>query len=555
MTTRPSAPRHRGGQRTDPWWSLALDTVRTHRASVLAWAVGGALAMWAQALAIATEMDSFPGGARALARSMVASTEAMRPLRWPAERLDTLGGYLTFHNVPLFNLSLAIYGAVVGAKVLRGAEERHVAEELLATGIPRRALLTGRTLGFVLAAALVAAGLSAGSALGMAGGGEPDLPGSVITCATTGLVALVGFALGVLLGEVAHDSRTAAGAAAALLVGLYLATNLDGQVTGAGVLAAVSPFTLANRSRALVPGYGLDPWSTLALVLAASAMLALAAVADERRDYGGPLWRRPAARRQSHAHIARSMVGSVQAAALREGAVGLVVWTAVGAALTAMMGALQPGILDAWTDMGFLSAFGAKGGAEASYWSFVASLVPAMVAAYVVTRASAWVNELQQGRVQMLRSTGVSWARLVTGRFLALLAGCAVITVLATGALALVAASLGSPLETSGTARVLLTSLLFAAAMGALAALVTAVVRRSTAVVILAVLVAGSYLLTYLVPLFGWPDWVNQLSLFWAFGTPYTGWPSAGRLVTLLVMAVGGLAGAVAIAERSPSVP
>ena len=511
--------------------------------------------MWAQALAIATELDSFPGGARALAQSMAASTEAMRPMRWPAERLDTLGGYLTFHNVLLFNLALAIYGAVVGAKVLRGAEERHSAEELLATGIPRRTLLAGRTLGFSLAAALIAAGLFAGTALGMAGGGEPDLYGSVVTCSTTGLVALVGFALGVLLGQVAPDARAAAGAASALLVVLYLATNLDGQLTGAGALAAVSPFTLANRSRALVPGHGLDPWSTLALVVIASAMLALAAAADRRRDYGSPLWRRRAVARQGHAHVAHFMVGSVQAAALREGAVGLAIWAAAAAALTAMMGALQPGIIDAWSDLGFLSAFGAAGSQEASYWVFATSLLPAVIAAYVVTRASAWVSELQHGRVEMLRSTGVSWPRLVTGRFVALLAGCAVIIVVATGALAVVAASIDSPLDTSATARVLLTSLLFAAAMGALAALVTAVVRRSTAVVILAVLVAASYLLTYLVPLFAWPDWLNQLSLFWAFGSPYTGWPSVGRLVTLVVVAVGGLAGAVAVADRSPSVP
>jgi ABC-2 type transport system permease protein len=511
--------------------------------------------MWAQALAIAAEMDSFPGGARALAQSMVASTEAMRPLRWPAERLDTLGGYLTFHNVPLFNLALAIYGALVGAKVLRGAEERHSAEELLATGTSRRTLLGGRTLGFVLAAALIAAGLSAGTALGMAGGGEPDLFGSVVTCATTGLVALVGFALGVLLGQVARDARTAGGAASALLVVLYLATNLDGQLTGAGVLAVVSPFTLANRSRALVPGHGLDPWSTLALVIIASAMLALAAVADQRRDYGSPLWRRQAVTRQGYPHVARFMVGSVQAAALREGAVGLAIWAAAGAALTAMMGALQPGIIDAWSDLGYLSTFGAAGSEEASYWAFATSLLPAVIAAYVVTRASAWVSELQHGRVEMLRSTGVSWTRLVIGRFVALLTGCAVIIVVAAGALTVVAASLDSPLDTSGTARVLLISLVFAAAMGSLAALVTAVVRRSTAIVILAVLVAGSYLLTYLVPLFGWPDWLNQLSLFWAFGSPYTGWPSVGRLLTLLIMASVGLAGAVVVAERSSSVP
>ena len=56
-------------------------------------------------------------------------------------------------------------------------------------------------------------------------------------------------------------------------------------------------------------------------------------------------------------------------------------------------------------------------------------------------------------------------------------------------------------------------------------------------------------------PLLAWPEWLNQLSLFWAFGSPYSGWPSVGRLVTLLVVAAGGLAGAVAVAERSSSVP
>src|SRR5665648_1277255 len=65
---------------------------------------------------MAVEMKDFPGGSQALAASISASAEAMRPLRWPAERLDTLGGYLTYHNVILFNLILAIYGAVQGAR-------------------------------------------------------------------------------------------------------------------------------------------------------------------------------------------------------------------------------------------------------------------------------------------------------------------------------------------------------------------------------------------------------------------------------------------------------
>ncbi|MGN6611089.1 MAG: ABC transporter permease subunit [Angustibacter sp.] len=526
-----------------------------HRTSLLAWALGGAVAMLAEALALAKEMADFPGGAHALAQSVMAGIEAMRPLRWPAERLDTLGGYLTYHNVMLFNVFLAIYGAVVGAKVLRGAEERHTSEEVLATGVSRGRLLAARTGGFVAIAAAVALGLSAGTALGMWGGGEPDLGGSLVTCFTSGLLALVGFGLGVLLGQVAREARTAAGLASLVLVVLYVATNLDGQVAGANLLAAVSPFTLANRSRALVPGHGLDGWATLVLLLVAALLIAVAAAAGERRDYDAPLWSRRAPAVDGQGHVARFMVGSVESSTLRRGAVGLAVWVVAAAAFTAMFGVLQPDITGAWAKAGFLSAFAGAGDAEPSYWTFTLSVLPAVLSGYAVTQASAWVTELQHGRVEMLRAAGVTWTRLVSGRLIALLAGSAVITVGAVAALAAAAVSVDSSLQAAGTARAVTTSLLFAAAMGSLAAVVTAVIRRAAAVTALGLVVGASYLVSYLVPLFGWPDWLNRMSLFWAFGTPYASWPSASRLVVLVVVAVGGWVLAALVADRSPAVP
>jgi len=70
------------------------DTVRTHRVSTAVWVLAGGLTMYGMALAIAVEMKDFPGGSQALAASIYPSAEAMRPMRWPAERLDTLGGYI-----------------------------------------------------------------------------------------------------------------------------------------------------------------------------------------------------------------------------------------------------------------------------------------------------------------------------------------------------------------------------------------------------------------------------------------------------------------------------
>ena len=101
---------------------------------VVAWVLGGAAAMLFMGLALAQEMDDFPGGAEALAASVMPAVEAMRPLRWPAERLDTLGGYLTFHNIVLVQGFLAIYAAIQGTRAVRGAEDRHSLEQILATG-------------------------------------------------------------------------------------------------------------------------------------------------------------------------------------------------------------------------------------------------------------------------------------------------------------------------------------------------------------------------------------------------------------------------------------
>jgi ABC-2 type transport system permease protein len=326
-------------------------------------------------------------------------------------------------------------------------------------------------------------------------------------------------------------------------------------VAGAGVLSAVSPFTLANRSRALVPGYGLDLQATLGLVTMATVLLLLAAAADERRDYAAPLWTWPASSAARRPRVPHVMLGSVATATLRRGFAGLLVWGVATATFAALLAALQPTVIDLWSEMGYLSAFGGEAGVEASYWTFATSVMPALLAAYVVSQASGWVRDLQQGRVEMLRSTPVSGRGLVAGRLIALLVAVAVITLLAMGAVAAVAGAVGSPLEVAGVGRVTVTAVLFGAAMGGLAAAVVALVRGAAAVTALALVVAASYLLTYLVPLFGWPEWLNRLSLFWSFGQPYLDWPPAGRIVALVGVAVGGSVVAAVVTDRTPAVP
>ena len=79
--------------------------------------------MYFEALAIAAELRDFPGGPEVLAKSIMPTIEAMRIIRWPADRLDTLGGYLAYHNITLFNYFLALYAALQGARLIRRLEE------------------------------------------------------------------------------------------------------------------------------------------------------------------------------------------------------------------------------------------------------------------------------------------------------------------------------------------------------------------------------------------------------------------------------------------------
>jgi ABC-2 type transport system permease protein len=221
------------------------------------------------------------------------------------------------------------------------------------------------------------------------------------------------------------------------------------------------------------------------------------------------------------------------------------------------MALLQPVVMDVWSAFDFIGALAGAGPgltAEALYWSFTGALVSPVIAAYVIVQASGWVADLAQGRVEILLAGPVSWTRLVAGRLLAVTTGVLVITLASLGTLVASAAAIDSTVDGAGLCRLTVTSLLFGSALGSVAAIVVAWLRRGVAVTVLAVVVGTSYLIAYLVPFLDWPDWLNRLSVFWAFGQPYLQWPTTARLVVLLLLAVPGAVAAAAVAEHTPKV-
>lgn len=536
---------------------LVTDTVRSHRLGIAVWIVGGSAAMYAIAAGFASEVARFAGGAKAMANSITPGAEALRLLRWPAQRLDTLGGYLTYHNVTLFVLFLSLYAAIAGTRAVRGAEAGHALEEILAAGWSRAAVIRDRTVGYLLTLALISAGVGLGLAVSMAAGGEPDAGGSLITAAAAGLCAFAAYAFGLLVSQLIASTRAAGGVAAAIVSGLYLSTNVWQELGPAGGIRFISPFYYFNTSRALVPGYGFDLAAAAALLAMAALLIMAATWAFQRRDYAAALWARPARKPRRASSVQRPALRSVWSATLVRERYGLLAWAGAAAASMFMMARLEPSVVDMWNKVKLVQTFiGIKPGWSAAdqYLSFAAEIVAPIIVAYVITRAAAWAADLRQGRVELMLSGPVSWPRLIGERLVALVVGVLVITAGSIAGLTAGAAPAGAALSVPGLLRLTAITVLLGMALGAVAAVAVAWLRSGLAVTVLAVFAGASYLLTYLVQLFGWPDWVTRLSVFGAFGRPYLEFPTAAGFAVLGGLAVAGTLLAAAVAQRSPKV-
>lgn len=542
-----------------PHVALVTDTLRTHRIATITWVVAGTIAMLGMTLALAREMQTYPGGAQGLAASVMPGAEALRPLRWPAERLDTLGGYLTYHNLTLYAFFLAIFGALQGARAVRGAEEANTLELVLATGIPRRQVVIDRALGFLGILVVITLAVGVGIEVALLMGGEPNLVGSMISVTAAGLCGLVGYGLGALVAQFTRTSRAAAGIASLLLTVVYVLTNIADTLGPVGVVRYLSPFHYFNQSRALVPGHGLDLVAMASLAAGAVGLLALAALAFERRDYQAPLWHRgpkqEAAGQWRPTRVRGWAVASVWTSTLLRSRVGLIAWMATAAVFAMMMVALESTVVEAWQNFTFMTAaLGAGVSAETQYLSFSAELVAPIIAAYAVAQAAGWLADRSQGRDEVILAAPVSATRLVLERLLATTVGVALISVAGLGAMAVTAQAAGLAVDLAGLGRTLVVSMLLGLALAAVAAVLVVWLRSAVAVTIMATLIGAMYLLDYVVPMFGWPEDLHRLSVFWAFNHPYLGWPTVGELALLVGVATGGAVLAAMIAEHRPEV-
>lgn len=530
----------------------------SHRWGVAAWSLAGAGFLLYFGLAYRAEVLSFAGGAAAFAAAAGPMAETMRALTGPADRLDTYGGYVTYHNVTIAALFLALWAVIQGARAVRGWEERGVVAVWLATGVQRRTLLVERWLGFLVALAVIAVAVGIGYGAGAAIAEEPDWAGSFAVAGQTALVAAGGFGLGLLAAQLVRTARTAAGAVAAGMVVVYVLGNMAPRLGVANGLRFLSPFFYLQQSRALIPGHHVDPVATAVLALVAALPVAAAAFAFERRDVSSALGARP--ERQSKrpsrpVHLRGILSRDAWLADVRAGAFGLMVWALASAGLVALIVSVVGQVEGDWSASEMMRALFSRFPGRTladQYMAYVTAMAAMGPAGFVVSEAARWVGDLHEGRTAtVVATTGsrsravLEWAATATVGVVTIAAG------VAAGCLggALVA---GIGLRADGVLRMVADTALFGLAVVGVGLLAVAVFRSGFAVGALGAVLGAAFVISLFGPIFEWPQWLIHLSPFNAFGTPYLEVPAPGGLALMAGLAlVGGAAAAIVARTRS----
>lgn len=467
---------------------------------------------------------------------------------------ETLAGYLQWRVFGFLPLVFGFWALIAGSGVVRGDEERGLLELWLGAGISRARLAAARGAAFVLAdagAILVACTLTG---IGASAAGSP-LPVAGLLADGASLLALsvTCFGIALLVAQLVDSRRAAAGAGGILLLGLFLLNSLGRTLDGPAHFRGISPFFYADQTNGLSPGGHVDWASTIGLSFAAVALIALAGLALSRRDLGsGLVRRRPAERAAVHEPSRNPLLRLPVVATLYEQRLGLLAWMVSIALLAVFLTSLARSLADIIRSNPVLRTYLSGQGDinRAVIGVFWFGAIPLLLAIFAITQVSRWSSDDTEGRLEMVLSEPVARWRVALEREGALLVATTLIA--ATGSLV---ASWVAQLQGIGLGIgpvILATALLlpFGLTFGSLGAALSGWIPRATVIVLTAYAV-GAYFLTQLGPLFKWPAWIDNLSVFYLYGTPLTtGVYWTGLWILLAVIAVALAIGLLSFEHR-----
>jgi ABC-2 type transport system permease protein len=472
-------------------------------------------------------------------------------------RPDTVAGYTWWKGLTWLTLVFAVWALAAATGLVRNEEERGLVETWVTQPLSRVRLLLSRSAAFSAAAlaAVIITGLgtAAGLADGKASVGFAALAGQ--GAALLG-VTLACFGIGLAAAQLASTRRSALTLGGAVMIVLYILDALARVNPGLGGVAAISPFHLADITTAVVPGGRFDGGATIALFAIAAVLIGLAALAFQRRDLMASLLRRrsaatPVVRTPSDNPLLRIPVLS-SLWEQRIGMAGWVVGSILGAAFVVSIAHSTGKLLASASGFqSFVHAAGTDSAATAvvsSVWLGIAALI---LAAFAIAQTSRWAGDDAGGRLEMEIAQPVPRWRIVAERGLTLAVAAVIMAALGSLLTGAVAPSQGVHLDAGSliTASALL--VLLALTFAALGALIIAAFPR-VAVPLLAVVAVAGFYIPLFVPLFKWPGWVLDLSLFHLYGTPLTTgvfWTGLWVMVAIVVVGFGGAMAAMRVCE------
>lgn len=468
-------------------------------------------------------------------------------------RLDTLGGYLEWRLFGLMALVFGIWAAISAGGSSRGDEERGLVEQWIAAGVSRARYLITRVAVFAAVAAVAIGAMQL--LILLSSGGEPLSAGEFLAMGVN-LLATTMCCLGIalLIAQLVATRRNAAGITAGVLIALFL-VNGAGRTADVGPIRWLSPFYLFERSRPLTEGGVLDPTGVGALLGAASILIALGVVAFARRDLGGTAL----PRRADRGRVTRSasddpLLRLPVLGPLRQQIDWVLSWLVGLVALSTFLISITKSIVDALTSSAvpFLRAYFERAGLSA-YDAFVGviwlSTATLLLSVYAITQVASWAADDAEGRLATILTAPVSRTRVVLERLATLLVAVTLITAASSAAVYVVAAGQGIPLDRGRVALAGALLLTIPFAFGSIGQLI-AVSRPRVAVVALSAVAVFSYFVQQFAPLFQWPDWVANLSLYALYGTPMSGEVSWAGVATLVGIGLAATVASMAALRR-----
>lgn len=508
--------------------------------------------MYFEAIAIAAELKDYPGGPTALAKSILPTIEGMRIIRWPADRLDTLGGYLNYHNVILFNYFLALFAAVQGARLIRHLEESKDIEFYLATGVSRSRLISLRSLAYFISQILISTGLGLATAFALSQSDEPNFSGSLITLLAGGICIFPFFGLGLLISQFTNSARTASGATSIIVTTIYLLGNIGDKYSWLTWIKHISPFHYANLSRPVIPGFGSNYSSWVLMVFVGVIFIFLSIKLVNIRDIGEVVFASPDKKvrhSKKTGYVPKTLIGDM----LWRQKVGLIAWVLTTTIFISVFISMMSGIVDIWEKFAFLQQFASSGFGttpEQQYLAMVYEILPPFLAGFIITQSSKWTSDLSQGRVQFFLSTQMSWTGLIIRRVIATMIGIELIIVFSLIAISVGSIGQGVPIYFDGMWRVFIMCNLFSLAFTSLSAILVAILHGKNSTQIVSIYIGAAWMITFMVPYLKWPTWVIRFSVFDALGHPFVKWPGNLNFILILIAAIPGLFIATQISER-----